>query len=95
MLWQALRANRLRGLQFCRQQIIDGFIVDFYCHAAGLIVEVDGPIHEYQAGEDAERDQILTSRDLLVLRISNEEVRRDIVSVLSRIQALAAERLPG
>ena len=35
-LWQHLRAGRLSGLHFRRQQVIDGFIVDFYCHAVGL-----------------------------------------------------------
>ncbi len=45
-LWNELRANRLGGWHFRRQQIIDGFIVDFYCHKAGLIIEVDGPIHD-------------------------------------------------
>ncbi len=46
ILWQRLRANRLNGLHFRRQQIIDGFIVDFYCHSAGVVVEVDGEIHQ-------------------------------------------------
>ena len=41
-LWQRLRANRLDGFHFRRQQVIDGFIVDFYCHAASLVVETDG-----------------------------------------------------
>ena len=45
VLWGCLRGNRLAGLKFRRQQIIDGFIADFYCHAAALVVEVDGPIH--------------------------------------------------
>ncbi len=48
LLWERLRRNQLDGLHFRRQQIIDGFIVDFYCHAAGLVVEVDGPIHTRQ-----------------------------------------------
>src|SRR5438270_611728 len=55
-LWNCLRANRLGGLQFRRQQVIDGFIVDFYCHAAAVVVEADGPVHEQQAEYDAERD---------------------------------------
>ena len=45
ILWQYLRANRLHGLHFRRQQIIDGFIADFYCHASRLVIEVDGKIH--------------------------------------------------
>src|SRR4051794_32071831 len=61
-LWDCLRKNRLDGLHFRRQQVIDGFIVDFYCHAAALVVEIDGEIHEQQAAADAERDQVLSQR---------------------------------
>ena len=85
ILWEYLRTHRLDGLHFRRQQLIDGFIVDFYCHAAGLIVEVDGPVHEQQAGYDAERDRILAARDLRILRIRNEEIRQDLSGVLTRI----------
>ncbi|WP_292738042.1 DUF559 domain-containing protein [Nostoc sp. JL31] len=46
ILWQHLRANRLNGLHFRRQQIINGFIADFYCHSTALVIEVDGKIHE-------------------------------------------------
>ena len=46
LLWKCLRTHRLADLHFRRQQIIDGFIVDFYCHTAGLVVEVDGEVHE-------------------------------------------------
>jgi very-short-patch-repair endonuclease len=41
ILWQHLRANRLQGYHFRRQQIIDGFIADFYYHATALVVEID------------------------------------------------------
>ena len=92
MLWQALRASRLRGLHFRRQQIIDGFIVDFYCHAAGLVVEIDGPVHQQQAEYDAERDLILSRRALRILRLRNDEVIDDLPSVLARIAAEAVER---
>lgn len=52
MLWKRLRANRLHGFHFRRQQIIDGFVVDFYCHEVGLVVEIDGSIHARQEGHD-------------------------------------------
>src|SRR5574341_2298524 len=55
--WEKLRHNRLKGLQFRRQQIIDGYIVDFYCHAKTLVVEIDGDIHELQKDYDAGRDE--------------------------------------
>lgn len=87
-LWAALRRNQLDGFHFRRQQIIDGFIVDFYCHAVGLVVEVDGPVHDEaeQADYDAERDRILAARGLCLLRVRNEEVMQNLGSVLERIR---------
>src|SRR4051794_13376035 len=76
-LWQQLRANRFHGLQFRRQQVIDGFIADFYCHALKLVIEVDGPIHEHQIEYDQERDYVITGRGLTILRVTNDEVQRD------------------
>lgn len=46
-LWHEVRNKKL-GVHFRRQQVIDGFIVDFYCHHAALVVEVDGDIHDLQ-----------------------------------------------
>ena len=84
-LWQCLRGNRLKGLHFRRQQVIDGFIVDFYCHQAAVIVEVDGPIHSEQSEYDNERARLLTARGFRVVRIQNEEVENHLAEVLRRI----------
>lgn len=84
-LWQRLRANRLEGFHFRRQQIIDGYIVDFYCHAVGLVIEIDGGIHLEQEAYDRERDAHLTRRGLNVLRFFNTEVEREMDSVLAMI----------
>lgn len=89
-LWQQLRANRLDGWHFRRQQIIEGFIVDFYCHRAGLIVEVDGPIHEKQQSADAEREAILRAKGLNVLRFSNRQVMNDLQAVMNKIRQTVA-----
>jgi very-short-patch-repair endonuclease len=86
VLWQHLRASRLDGFHFRRQQIIDGFIADFYCHAARSVVEVDGGIHIAAADYDRERDRILTARGLRVLRITNDEVHNDLPSCLAAIR---------
>ena len=86
-LWQRLRANRLDGFHFRRQQIIDGFIVDFYCHKAGLVIEVDGEVHKDQIAYDAQRDGILKARGLQILRIPNAEVRNNLDGVLQAIRA--------
>jgi very-short-patch-repair endonuclease len=85
-LWQQLRANRLDNWHFRRQQIIDGFIVDFYCHRAGLVIEVDGPIHEDQQEADAEREAILRTRELTILRFTNRQVMNDMPTVLHEIR---------
>ncbi len=87
LLWSALRTNKLCGLHFRRQQIIDGFIVDFYCHAAGLVVEIDGPSHDERRVYHAERDRILAARDLRVLRFRNVEVLQALPNVLAQIAA--------
>ena len=89
VLWRHLRTKRLEGLHFRRQQVIDGFIVDFYCHGAGLVVEVDGKVHEGRAAYDRERDRVLAAHGLRVLRIRNQEIRQDLSSVLARIAASA------
>jgi very-short-patch-repair endonuclease len=86
VLWQRLRANRLDGFHFRRQQVIDGFIVDFYCHEAGLVVEVDGPVHVVQQEADAERESVLRGRGLTVLRFSNREVMNRIQTVIQTIR---------
>lgn len=70
-LWERLRSNRLDGLHFRRQQVIDHFIVDFYCHSAGLVIELDGSVHvdPEQHAYDIERDQTIAQRGLRILRI--------------------------
>jgi very-short-patch-repair endonuclease len=92
-LWQRLRANQLNGFHFRRQQIIEGFIVDFYCHAAKLVVEVDGEIHEQQIKYDEQRDKVLLARGLQVLRIKNKEVRENLPEVLARIVARCSGKI--
>ena len=84
-LWIQLRANRLGGFHFRRQQIIDGDIVDFYCQSARLVVEVDGSGHLDQQEYDQTRDEHLTALGLKVLRSFNSDVDRDIDLVLEAI----------
>ena len=55
-LWQRLRANRLEGFHFRRQQVIEPYIADFYCHKAQLVIEVDGGIHLEQEDYDRQRE---------------------------------------
>jgi len=86
ILWNALRRNQIDGFHFRRQQVIDGYIVDFYCHAAALVVETDGLIHDAQRDYDEQRDETLARRGLLIMRVRNEEVERDLAGVLAKIR---------
>ena len=58
--WKLVRNKKLLNLKFRRQQIIDGFIVDFYCNNIGLVVEIDGAVHETekQSNIDRERNEV-------------------------------------
>lgn len=92
-LWTHLRAGRLRGLHFRRQQVIDGFIVDFYYHATGLAVELDSAVHQHQADYDAERTRILEERGLHIIRFTNSRVENDCPAVLREIAESATYHL--
>lgn len=94
ILWQRLRAGRLEGFHFRRQQVIDGYIVDFYCHQADLVVEVDGGIHLDRQEYDQNRDRYLQERGLKVLRFTNTEVSKQIETVLGVILE-ACRNLPA
>ena len=88
LLWQEVRAKKL-GVRFRRQQIIAGFIVDFYCHKAALVVEVDGDIHDLQQEEDARREKALRDMGLRIVRFRNDEILKNLLMVVERIKELA------
>lgn len=73
-LWQRLRNRQIADTKFRRQHTIDRFIVDFCSTDAQLVIEVDGPIHEYTPAEDAIRQEFLEGLGLRVLRFTNDAV---------------------
>ncbi|CAD6878182.1 hypothetical protein [Methylomonas albis] len=89
-LWNRLRRKQINGWQFYRQKPLGPYIVDFYCAAAGLVVELDGSQHfeaEHQAA-DQRRDAYLQNLGLRVLRFDNRQVLLEldaVVEVISRI----------
>jgi very-short-patch-repair endonuclease len=85
MLWARLRQDQL-GVRFRAQFVIGRFIVDFFCPARALAVEVDGAGHAARADIDAHRDAFLDAWGVRVLRVSNEDVLRDLDEVLLRIR---------
>ncbi len=90
ILWQQVRASKL-GWHFRRQQIIHGFIVDFYCHQKSLIIEVDGEIHQHQIEEDRQRENALKEYGFKIIRFQNHEVERNLPQVLEKIRQFCSE----
>jgi len=84
ILWEELRANKL-GVHFRRQQIVQGFIVDFYCHKSALVVEVDGDIHDLQYEEDVRREKVLSELGLRIVRFRNDDVLKNLSTVVEKI----------
>jgi very-short-patch-repair endonuclease len=90
-LWQALRGEAL-GVRFRRQHPVGRFILDFWCPAAQLVVEVDGDVHDLQPERDAARTEALAAFDYHEVRFRNSEVLNDLPSVLQRIRAEISAR---
>jgi adenine-specific DNA methylase/very-short-patch-repair endonuclease len=76
-VWALLRNRRCNGLKFRRQQVILGFIVDFYCAEQRLAIELDGEIHETQRDYDHARDALLAQAHIRVVRLRNEDATEE------------------
>ncbi len=94
IFWEEVRGRRFYNLKFVRQfpifHDITGketfFIADFFCFEEKLIVELDGIIHKYKLRDDEDRTRILKLLGLKVIRISNDEVEKDIKSVMDQLK---------
>ncbi|SOD18485.1 endonuclease domain-containing protein [Nitrosomonas ureae] len=96
-LWSKLRRKQILGVQFYRQKPLANYIVDFYCAAANLVIELDGSQHfepDHQAS-DSERDRILESLGLRVLRFDNRQVMQELDAVMRVIFEAVEEIPPG
>ena len=82
-------------VRFQRQKTVGRYIVDFYCHRARLVVELDGSQHYEEQGiaRDAERTTYLMQQGLFVLRFSNAEVNREFYAVCEQIDRTVKERV--
>ena len=88
LLWEALKEKKLSGLKFYRQMPIDRFIVDFYCPRLKLAIELDGGIHDDPDQDDHNRlrEQMLSEREIRIIRFRNKEVIRNLHDVCTRIK---------
>jgi very-short-patch-repair endonuclease len=92
-LWYRLRARRLSGYKFVRQEPIGPYTVDFICREHRLVIEVDGGQHA-DSQRNAVRDKWLADHNYRVLRFWNNEVSRNLAGVLETILTALAEAAP-
>jgi len=89
LLWARLRMRQLKGLKFRRQHPIGPYLVDFYCAALRLVVEIDGGYHQECLEQDAERSAYLRDEGYCVVRFDNRDVLENLEGVMKRIGDLA------
>jgi very-short-patch-repair endonuclease len=97
LLWRYIKAHRIDGLAFRRQVPMHGYIADFVCHAARLIVELDGESHDFASRQnsDAARDAWFKAQGYAVLRFTNDNVMKNLPGVVEAIRTTASARLSG
>jgi len=87
-LWKNLRNRQLIGFKFRRQHVVERFIVDFYSAEAELVIEIDGPSHQYSKEDDLIRQAYIESLGLQLIRFSNDDVLKNLDGVLEKISAI-------
>ncbi len=93
LLWEKLKGKQICNVRFRRQHPIYLYIVDFYCHPAKLVIELDGKYHLRTKKEDRERTEQLKSLNLDVIRFTNDKVETNINKVLEEITLKVKHRL--
>jgi very-short-patch-repair endonuclease len=91
-LWERISNRKLHGMRFRRQFPIGRFIADFYNHAHRLIVEVDGRVHADRKEYDKNRSSYLAAHGYQIIRFSNEQVMKEIETVLDAIKKIVEEK---
>jgi very-short-patch-repair endonuclease len=93
LLWKAIKGRKLEGLHFRKQHPVGPYVLDFYCEALRLAVEVDGGSHSFgdRPGLDERRDAWLRDRGITTLRLSAALILDDVDdatrTILGRVEA--------
>ncbi len=93
-IWNVLRNRKFLNCKFRRQHVIEGFVVDFYCQRLRLAIEVDGIVHERQKDYDELRQRLVEEKGIRFIRITNEEIKRDIDILFRKIKEITDSPLP-
>ena len=88
MVWQMLRNRQIRNLKWRRQQVIDGFIADFYCAELNVVLEIDGSIHDDEEVKEYDefRTSVFASKGIRVYRLKNEDCdKKHLIELIETI----------
>ena len=91
-VWMNLR-NSEQGIKFRRQVPIANYILDFYCPAARLCIEIDGPHHVDQIAKDHARDEALANQLIMTIRFTSEQANTELDRVIKEIVRKAKQRI--
>lgn len=96
LVWEKVRKKQILGLRFRRQHPIDKYIVDFYCHPARLVVEIDGDIHLKPVNKELDkiRTKDLINLDLIVIQFTNKQVFENLNEVVNAITSVIVKKVP-
>jgi very-short-patch-repair endonuclease len=93
-LWRYLRGDQMAGVSFRRQHPVGPYILDFYCPAIKLAIELDGDSHATRQSYDAARTSFLNRKGIRVLRFWNMDLKENLEGVLDTIRARVLELTP-
>jgi very-short-patch-repair endonuclease len=87
LLWQKLRDRQIEGLKFRRQYSVECFVLDFYCPALRLAIEIDGESHQSEeaAAYDRDRQAFIEALGIRFLRFTNQEVYEHLDAAIEQI----------
>jgi len=85
LFWELVRDRQFMGLKFRRQHQLGDYLADFYCHEHRLVIELDGGVHSIKLKKDRKRDAWMEAQGFKVLRIPNERLLTDPVTVFGSI----------
>ena len=91
LFWKQVRNKSFHGIDFDRQKIIGNYIVDFYVKTLGLVVEIDGLIHEQKKEYDEKRQKELELYGLKVYRIINHDILNNLDCAMKGLEVFIIE----
>ena len=91
LFWKQVHRGRFHQIDFDRQKIIGNYIVDFYVKNLGLAIEIDGWSHDFKQEYDKKRQSDLESYGVKVFRISNHDIKNNMVIVIRDLENFIME----